>query len=212
MMIVPLHAQTLASPAVNDILTFWLDSSRYSFTELNQRWFQGGSRIDRVIGERFGSLIERALAGGLRDWESETYSLLALIVLLDQFPRHVFRGSARAYAGDPRARRLCRTAQQDGLFRSLPWHYQVFALMPLEHSESELDQSHMVAALEQLLVEADADSAGHLGRFLRAAKEHRSIIRQFGRFPHRNAVLGRESTPAELAFLVDGPRFGQGGM
>ena len=209
MMIVPLNALTLASPAVDDILSFWFDTSRHSITELNQRWFHGGSALDRMIGDRFGPLIERALAGGLRDWESDAYSLVALIVLLDQFPRNVFRGTARAYAGDPRARRLCRMGLEEGWFTALPWHYQAFALMPLEHSESLLDQSQMVEALTHLLVHTDPESAGHLGRFLRSAKEHRSIIRQFGRFPHRNVVLGRESTPAEAAFLIDGPRFGQ---
>lgn len=201
---------TSAHPIVDEILTYWFGDSTETMAVLTRRWFGGDPTVDRQIGERFGGGIERALAGGLKDWESDADSRLALILILDQFPRHVFRGRARAFSGDPRARRLCRQALDQGLFVEWPWPCQVFALMPLEHSESLVDQDQMVAALEHLHRQADPEDVSHLGSFLRAAKEHRSIIRQFGRFPHRNAALGRVSSEAELAYLVDGPHFGQG--
>lgn len=198
-----------AHPLVDEILTFWFGAPNAPISGLTARWFGGDPRLDRQIGERFGVFIERALAGGLKDWESDTDGRLALILILDQFTRHVFRGRARAFSGDPRARRLCRYALDHGLFSAWPWYCQVFALMPLEHSESIVDQEQMVDVLDGLSAHADPEVQRHLTGFLRAAKTHRSIIRQFGRFPHRNEALGRVSTPAELEYLVDGPRFGQ---
>lgn len=200
-----------ASPWVGDILSFWFaPTKRKTFKELNRLWFGADPQVDQAIGAQFGSLVERALAGGLRDWEGDPESRLALILLLDQFTRQIFRGTARAFSGDPRARRLSRFGMADGLFKTMPWPYQLFALMPLEHSESLSDQQQMVDALTAMAAAVEVDQRGHVQNVLRYAKQHRDIIQRFGRFPHRNRILGRSSTAAEDAFLVDGPRFGQG--
>lgn len=194
------------------VVSFWFlanDSREMApASELNKRWFGSGDSLDSVIRERFGMALEKAVAGGLKDWESESESRLALIVLLDQFTRQAWRGSVRAFVGDQRALALTKSGLKRGYFDELPMMMQVAALMPFQHSESLADQEESLERFEALALKYPEESELMQG-YMRFAKLHRDIVAQFGRFPHRNQVMGRASTEAELAFLEDGPRFGQ---
>ena len=125
------------SQGAREILDYWF--TEYALGNLakkhEKRWFTGGPEIDREIGQQVGHRVELALAGGLKDWEGEPGSRLALIILLDQFTRKIFRGTPRAFSGDLRVARLARRGQVTDIFRELPLIQRVFALMPLKHSE-----------------------------------------------------------------------------
>ena len=142
------------SQEAREILDYWF--TEYAIGDLakkqEHRWFTGGPEIDRDIGQRFGHRVELALAGGLKDWEGEPGSRLALIILLDQFTRNIFRGTPRAFAGDLRAVKLARRGQLMDIFRGLPLIQRVFALMPLEHSELLSDQALCVQEMMRLFI------------------------------------------------------------
>ncbi|CAM3598290.1 DUF924 domain-containing protein [Polaromonas hydrogenivorans] len=149
------------------------------------------------------------MQGGLQDWEAPLHSRLALVILLDQFTRNVFRGSARAFDGDARAQQLVlRTLalQED---RQLPWVGRVFMYMPLMHAEDAALQETCVACFSQLVADAPDALKPKLQGNLDFARQHQDIIQRFGRFPYRNAALGRSDSPGEAEFLRSGPRFGQ---
>lgn len=175
----------------------------------NPLWFGGGSAVDADITRRFGSGVAQALAGGLSDWEGPLHHRLALILLLDQFSRNVYRGQARAFAGDGRAQRLVLQTLALAEDETLPTVGRVFLYMPLMHAESVALQHECLTRFEALAQHSPPELARRLQGNISAARQHLEIIERFGRFPHRNAALGRTSTPAELAFLTDGPRFGQ---
>ena len=180
--------------------------------DLGQRWFGGGAALDQEIRTRFGAQVLLALGGGLQDWESpqeQPWSRLALVILLDQFPRNMFRGSAQAFAGDARAQRLVQDTLAQQADRPLPWVARVFSYMPLMHAEALALQHDCVACFERLLADAPAALKPRLQGHVDYARQHRDIITRFGRFPYRNAVLGRSNTPEEEDFLRRGPRFGQ---
>ena len=194
------------------ILDFWLSDGMargWPSKNLNRRWFLGGAALDAEIRSRFGPAVQLAMQGELTDWEASLHSRLALVILLDQFSRNVFRGTARAFDGDAHAQQLAlRTiAQQED--RQLPWVGRVFFYMPLMHAEDLALQHKCVACFSQLLADAPAMLKPKLQRNLDSAIEHQGIIARFGRFPHRNAVLGRTSSAGEDDFLRHGPRFGQ---
>ena len=132
-----------------------------------------------------------------------------MVILLDQFSRNMHRGSARAFAGDGLAQKLVLQSLALGMDDELPIAGRVFFYMPLMHAESVALQFECVDRLTALARHSPPDIAQHLQGNLRAARQHLDIIEKFGRFPHRNAALGRTSTPAEEAFLQNGPRFGQ---
>lgn len=203
--------QVVSSQAARLILDYWFDE--YAPGDLaakqNARWFRGGLAVDAEIGQRFGHRVELALADGFKDWESEPESRLALIILLDQFTRNIFRGTARAFSGDRRALALARKGHARGLFDDLPLIQQVFSFMPLEHSELLSDQAACVNGMARLLELAPADEKDRFAAFLKHARAHKAVIERFGRFPHRNQVLGRISTENERRYLVDGPQYGQ---
>lgn len=195
-----------------DVLHFWLgDDLKRDWPEPHRGdlWFKGGAAVDAEITARFGPLVAQALAGGLSDWESAPMRRLALILLLDQFTRNVHRGQAQAFAGDTRAQALALRTVAQGEDMPLPRAARLFVYMPLMHAEDLALQERCVACFEQLLADAPPPLRDTLADNLRYAQLHRDIVAQFGRFPHRNAVLGRASTEAELEFLKDGPRFGQ---
>ena len=202
------------SPALSpaDVLGYWLGDGLqldWPSTDLSALWFGGGAAQDAQITQRFGSLVDAALAGGLSDWESAPDTRLALVVLLDQFTRNVHRGSARAFAGDTRAQQLVQRTLALGQDSELPRVGRAFLYMPLMHAEN-LDLQHACVARFTALSEGSpSELRDKLAGHLRSALQHRDIIEKFGRFPHRNAVLGRPDTPEETAFLTDGPRFGQ---
>ncbi len=194
------------------MLDFWLgDGLRRGWPSenLSDRWFGADVALDREIGQRFGPLVGQALAGGLSNWEAAPLPRLSLVILLDQFTRNIFRGSAQAYAGDSRAQALVLDALRDGEDTTLPRVGRVFLHMPLMHAEDLALQQRCVEGFERLLAEAPAELHKTLQGNLRFARSHRDIIERFGRFPYRNAVLGRSSSAQERTFLESGPRFGQ---
>jgi uncharacterized protein (DUF924 family) len=204
--------QSPTNPTAQDVLSFWLgDGLLYDWpsTDHNTQWFGGGSTQDEQIRHRFGALVEQALNGGLTDWEANINTRLALIIVLDQFTRNVYRGQARAFAGDPRAQQLVLQTLTLGQNTLLPRVGRVFLYMPLMHAEDLALQDECVARFTHLLATATPERREALASNLRFAQQHRDIVAQYGRFPYRNAALGRHSTPAETEFLKNGPRFGQ---
>lgn len=199
-----------ATPAA--ILDFWLGegfTSGWPSRDMGKQWFGGGAELDRQIADRFGARVAEALAGGLAEWEADPLERLALVILLDQFPRNIHRGKAQAFAGDARAQHLVRDALAQGMDGKLPWVGRVFLYMPLMHAEDLPLQEEGVRRFRQLAADAPDALRATLTSSLRFAEQHRDIIARFGRFPYRNHVLDRSSTALELDFLTTGPRFGQ---
>ena len=202
-----------------DVLQYWFGATPTAPDQIGARlrlWFGGDEPTeirdlrDESIAERFGTLIQRAAAGELDAWTGSPHRLLALILLLDQFPRNVYRGTAQAFEQDARALELVRHGLQRGADATLQPIQRVFFYLPLEHAESADMQDESVAAFRRLLREAPDEQQALFQRCLQAAQEHQGIVARFGRFPHRNAALGRSSTETELAFLQDeGTGFGQ---
>lgn len=200
------------SPGPDDVLEFWFGdglSQGWPTDDRSALWFGGGAALDAQIRERFGALVEQAVDGGLADWEQPVRARLALVILLDQFTRNVYRGQARAFAGDGRSQRLVLHALPLGQDEELPTVGRVFFYMPLMHAESPALQDECVMLFENLVRQSPPELQPKLAGNLRAAREHADIVARFGRFPHRNAVLGRPNTPEEHSFLKTGPRFGQ---
>lgn len=196
----------------HDVLDYWFGDALtlgWPSQSRSALWFGGGKAVDSEIAARFGTLVEQALQGGLREWESEPLSRLALVIVLDQFTRNVFRGQAQAFAGDSRAHQLVLGALDRGWDAQLPLAAKVFLLMPLMHAEDLSAQEKCVQQFEALLASAPPERRKDLQGNLDFARQHRDIIVQFGRFPYRNQALGRTDTPEEEVFLRDGPRFGQ---
>jgi uncharacterized protein (DUF924 family) len=160
------------------------------------QWFVKDAAFDAQIRERFGTTIERALAGELAHWSATTPGALAQILVLDQFTRNVFRGSARAFAGDSRALAAAQALVAAGQDRALPGVQRQFVYLPFEHAEDLAMQHECLRLFAQL--ERDEPA---LDGLLSWAQRHCEIIERFGRFPHRNAALGRASTAEESAFL-----------
>lgn len=194
------------------ILDFWFgDGLQLGWPSDNRSalWFGGGPALDADITQRFGPLVHSAVQGGLREWETDPMQRVALIVLLDQFTRNVFRGRPEAFAGDARAQTLSLATLALGQDDSLPTVAQMFVLMPLMHAEDPLLQAACEHRFRQLQTRSQPATAAQLQGNVDAAVQHRAIVDQFGRFPHRNTTLGRISTAEETAFLTHGPRFGQ---
>jgi len=188
---------------------FWFGRLPLSADALNRRmpfWFGGppsefGRLRDEHIRERFGDLLEQAASGALASWADGPRRRLSLILLLDQFPRNIFRGSARAFAYDAKALTLTLSGMQSGADAALDPVERMFFYMPLQHAESREVQDESVAAYRRLRVEAPQQLFGPFAGAARSAQNHRAIIERFGRFPHRNRLLGRENTPAEEEWL-----------
>jgi uncharacterized protein (DUF924 family) len=197
---------------------FWFGTLPLSAEQLQQRmrfWFGAEptptrrSRDD-TIRSRFGELLERAGRGELDSWADGPRRRLSLVILLDQFPRNIFRGSARAFAFDTQALSLTLSGMQSAADAALDVVERIFFYMPLQHAESAEVQDESVAAYRRLLAESPAAIHAFFESSLRSAEHHRAIIEQFGRFPHRNRVLNRHSTPEEERWLAkSGDRFGQ---
>jgi uncharacterized protein (DUF924 family) len=195
-----------------NVLDFWFGDGLalgWPSDDRGKLWWGGGAELDMQITTRFGALVKEALAGGLLPWEMPETSRLALVILLDQFTRNVFRGQAEAFAGDARAQCLVRQALDVNLDRKLPWVGRIFLYMPLMHAENEALQNECVRQFRLLRDEVPEALRERIDSNLKFAEEHRNIIARFGRFPHRNQAMGRTSTPEEAEFLKTGPRYGQ---
>jgi uncharacterized protein (DUF924 family) len=189
----------LSAEALRERMAFWFGEDNLVLT----------AQRDEQIRARFGELFERAAAGELESWADGPRRRLTLIIVLDQFPRNMFRGSARAFAFDEKALALALSGMQSGADAALDAVERIFFYMPLQHAESLEVQDESVAAYRRLQAEAPQELRGSLSGALEYAEQHRSIIERFGRFPHRNRLLGRASTPAEEAWLSEGERLGQ---
>lgn len=169
--------------------------------DVRQRWWSGDPRFDEQIRTRFGHDLEQAGRGDLDGWASTARGRLALVIMLDQFTRNAFRLTPRAFAWDPKAQALTDEGLRLGHDRELPPLGRVFLYMPLEHAEDLASQERCVAAFERLHEEAPEDLKEACALYLDFARRHRDVIQRFGRFPHRNRVLGRPTTPEEAEFL-----------
>ncbi|MGH8326511.1 MAG: DUF924 family protein, partial [Steroidobacteraceae bacterium] len=176
-------------------------------------WFgtrEEEERTDELVRSRFGDLVERAAAGGLAAWADSPRRRLSLILLLDQFPRHVHRGTERAFAMDREALALTLSGMQSAADGALTPVERIFFYMPLQHAELRDAQEESVAAYRRLLNEAPDELKALFASSLESAELHRAIVARFGRFPHRNRVLGRSNSPEEEEYLCEGGRtFGQ---
>jgi uncharacterized protein (DUF924 family) len=172
----------------SELLDFWFSQNR-------KAWFEKNPAFDEQIRGRFLALFGQALRGELNPWRREPAGCLALVILLDQFPRNMFRGSAKAFEGDSLARDAARIILDNEWDKSMTLDQRMFAYLPFEHSESMADQERCLALMKEIAVSPDT---ADLPKW---AEAHLVIIRRFGRFPHRNAALGRASTPEETEFL-----------
>ncbi|OWJ95647.1 hypothetical protein B6S59_10560 [Pseudomonas sp. A46] len=171
-------------------------------------WFGKKASQDQDARERFGARVDEALDGGLAHWADDPDGWLALVLLLDQLPRMIFRDSPRAFAGDARAQALVADGLVRGRERSLAPIRQVFLYLVLEHAEDLASQERAHYRFARLLAAAAEDERALFEGFLDFAERHRQVIARFGRFPHRNALLGRASSDEEIAFLQEpGSRF-----
>ncbi|MBO6756820.1 MAG: DUF924 domain-containing protein [Roseibium sp.] len=170
-----------------DVLDFWWQAGP-------PKWFASDDAFDQSCKDRFGDTVEAALSGALDHWAETPAGALALILVLDQLPRNIFRGSARAFAGDDRALAIAERAIANAYDRAFPKDVRVFFYLPFEHAEDITAQERSVDLSRRLGIE----------NFYHYALIHMDVIRRFGRFPHRNAILGRETTEEEKAYLEDG--------
>ena len=194
-------------PAVTaaGVIAFWLGPSPtdlHAAKMASRRWYAADDQLDREVRRKFGSAIEQARTGALSDWEETADGALALVILLDQFTRNAYRGTHMAFSGDAMARELAARALGKRLDRALPIPGRLLLCHPFEHSEDRQDQQLSVTLFARLASESPSEWREYVDSFLRYARAHQEVIERFGRFPHRNVVLGRESTPAEQEWLA----------
>ena len=164
-------------------------------------WFKARPDTDETVRERFLDDVNAALAGRLDHWKESPDGLVALVILLDQFTRNSFRNTPAAFSGDPQALALARLAITRHWHWELPIIYGVFLCMPFEHAEDLEAQEEGLALMDRLLDHCPPTARASVADFRRYLAAHRDVITRFGRFPHRNNILGRTSTPEELAYL-----------
>lgn len=199
--------------AIRRILDFWFSAAELDAPQIDsrmERWFSANPAVDQRMREEFGRLVDDALQGKLDHWAATTEGRLALILLLDQFCRNIHRGTARAFAGDKRALKLCVEGSMNNDYHALSPIQRVFFFMPLQHAESPGVQEKSVR-IYNALAEGVSDTLRETFlTFAQFAELHRDVVERFGRFPHRNRYLGRSNTPEEEAYLAaDAPTFGQ---
>ncbi len=182
-----------------DILTFWFQGDPAIWR--TDPWFKKNDAFDSEIRTRFATAVHAAQDGVLDAWTATPGGTLALLILLDQFARNIHRGSHLAFAGDAHARRIARAATADAIEDRLTPVQRVFLYLPFEHSEAPEDQEDSIRLFESLPPSSWRDNV------VLYAHKHRDVIQEFARYPHRNAALGRESTPAETAWLAAGGGF-----
>ncbi|MBK9117834.1 MAG: DUF924 domain-containing protein [Betaproteobacteria bacterium] len=190
-------------PTPDAVVDFWFGAEGSPERgRAREAWFRKDPAFDASIRVRFGAAVEQALAGGFEAWDATPAGALARIVLLDQFTRNVFRDTPRAFAGDARALAAAESAVARGFDRALDPVQRGFVYLPFEHAEDAAMQHRSLALFGALARETGDDT------LLVWARKHADVIFRFGRYPHRNAILGRASTPEEVAFLAEpGSRF-----
>jgi uncharacterized protein (DUF924 family) len=189
------------------ILAFWFADAPWDVAAAEARqgfWFDASAETDAQIRDRFGAAMDAAARGELDAWLEAPRSALALVILLDQFPRNVWRGTPRAFATDAQALDCARRAIAAGQLDPLTPVEQSFLLLPFEHAESLAAQRECVALFDRIVAQAPLEWVPLLEGYAGYARRHHAVIERFGRFPHRNAILGRESTPDEVAYLAGG--------
>jgi uncharacterized protein (DUF924 family) len=185
----------MSSPSPSGVLEFWFSD------RARPLWFATDPAFDHEIRQRFGPVVEDAAAGVLEHWLSSADGALALAIAFDQLPRNMYRGSPRAFEHDHRARQVAGSAIDRQLDLVVSLDRRMFFYLPFEHSEVLSDQERSVELFSRWALDHHGAGRAYADDQMRYVRRHHEIIRRFGRFPHRNAVLGRSSTPAELAFL-----------
>ncbi len=192
--------------SADDVLDFWFGQPATTPDELMakiRRWFRGGPELDKEISEGFGDTVRAALEGKLDAWAETVRGRLALVIVLDQFTRNVYRNNAKTYAGDDKAQQLAVAAFDEGLDTELGGIERMFLSMPLLHSEKIEHQKRVNAIAKENAKRARPIESKIFEMNLEQAVKYEGIVSRFGRFPHRNVILGRTSTPEELEFLKD---------
>jgi uncharacterized protein (DUF924 family) len=185
------------TPDAQQVLDFWFGRpGDAEYHRPREQWFRKDDAFDAQIRDRFGALIERALVGELQSWAAHPASAVAQILVLDQFTRNVYRGTARAFSGDVRALAAAQALVDSGADRAMPGVRRQFVYLPFEHSEELAMQDESMRLFTQL-----ARDEPSLADLMTWADKHRVIVARFGRFPHRNAMLGRDSSTEEIEFL-----------
>jgi len=174
-----------------EILQFWFSD------RARELWFDKDKAFDDEIRARFGSMVHEAQMGGLDSWRASPEGALGLLLLIDQFARNIYRGQAKAYLGDARAREIAAEAIARGFDQRYPFPDRVFFYLPFEHCETLANQDRYLELMQGCLREFGEVAVD----YLEASRRHREIIHRFGRFPHRNTALGRETTEEEAEFL-----------
>ena len=197
---------------IDEIHQFWFGELQGGLAsdDVKRRWYQSTKGDDEYIAQHFGEIHKLASKGKLVEWASSAQGRLALIIILDQFSRHLYRGTADAFRFDSQALELCLAGIERGHDKQLSLAERLFFYHPLEHAE-DIQHQHTCVALTQEFAESLSGQARQeVDNALKYMHEHRDIVEAFGRFPHRNNVLGRESTQDELAYLNEnGKTFGQ---
>jgi uncharacterized protein (DUF924 family) len=200
---------------IDAILAFWFKAKELTAPQIDGRmdvWFGEDSIFDHEIEKEFSGDVDLASSGKLDHWAADPRGRLALILLLDQFRRNIYRGTAEAFARDAAALKLCVEGAMEKKDQGLSPIERVFFYMPLQHSESRKVQSKSVDIFNKLAQAVSPTYRETFETIAQFAELHRDIVEQFGRFPHRNKVLGRKNTPDEDEYLAsDSPSFGQGG-
>jgi uncharacterized protein (DUF924 family) len=189
---------------IQAILQFWLDeldATGMCSQAQNRLWFQSRPETDREIEQRFGGDVSQALAGELNHWAEEKDGLIALVILLDQFTRNIYRGTPAAFSGDRQALALAEAAVACDADCELATVHRVFLYIPYEHAEDLQTQEAGISCFDRLLEDCHPDAREQVAGFRDYSVAHRDVIARFGRFPHRNKILDRDSTGEEITHL-----------
>ncbi len=194
-----------SAAAFAEVLRFWLGAHPLddaAMARVQAQWFKKDEVFDEVLRERFGATIARARDGALDHWAQDAEGRLALLIVLDQFTRNVFRDTPDSFASDPKALALALEGIERGHDRAVPPMARIFCYLPLEHAEDAALQARAVALMQALRDDPQAEPKAFFDNTLDFARRHQAVIERFGRFPHRNAILGRASTAEEQAYLA----------
>ncbi len=194
------------SQLIEKILDFWfgdLDADGLCKQDRNKLWFQSSEAGDQHIRDEFGADVEAALAGDLDQWSGQPGGLTALVILLDQFTRNIYRGTAAAFSGDQQALTLVQAAVANGADCDISAIHRVFLYIPYEHCEDLATQEAGIACFDRLLADCNTDAREQIEGFKRYSIAHRDVIARFGRFPHRNEILARQSSAKEKDHLQE---------